>query len=287
VCSSSAANGVTGLKPTWGRVSRHGIFDLAPSLDHIGPMCRSAADAAAVLGVIAGADDNDPTAAPDPVPNYLAGLDRPIRGLRIGIDPAYNRKGVDAATRRVMAEAVAAFQRQGADIRRIAVPEVDQIMREWAPHCAIEAAAAHAKTYPAQRHRYGPVFAAFLDFGHNQSALDYQRLLLNRQRFNGGLARLFREINVLLAPVQCWAALTLDARRAMMRDPEQRQWLSRFTGPFDYSGSPALTLPAGATEEGMPVGVQLIGRHFEEDLVLRAGHAFQRETDWHRRRPSL
>src|ERR1700761_5810700 len=103
----SAANGVTGLKPTWGRVSRYGVFELAATLDHIGPMARSAVDTAAMLGAIAGSDDNDPTASPEPVPNYLAGIDRGIRGLRIGVDTTFNQRGTDARMVRAVDEAIA------------------------------------------------------------------------------------------------------------------------------------------------------------------------------------
>jgi amidase len=283
----SAANGVTGLKPTWGRVSRHGVFDLAPSLDHVGPMCRSAADCAAVLGVIAGADGEDPTAVPLPVPNYLAGLERPVRGLRIGVDPAYNSNGVDDAMRRTAKDAEAVLRELGAEIRRVRFPDPDQVTREWVSHCAVECATAHAATYPKRKDDYGPALGALIEHGRSLTAMDYQRLLQTRRAFSGRVAALFEDIDLLLIPAMWHASPSNDEIAALRRDPDGRQSLLRFSAPFDYSGSPALTLPSGFTEAGMPIAVQLVGRHFEEDVVLRAGHAFQRATDWHRRHPKL
>ena len=152
----SAANGVTGLKPTWGRVSRYGVFALAESLDHIGPMTRSAADAAAVLGVIAGADPNDPTAVQEPVPNYLAGLPRGIRGVRIGVDRAFNTTGVDKDMVKVVDDAIAVLAGLGADIREAKFPSPDQIVKDWLPLCAVETAVAHEATFPKHADQYGP-----------------------------------------------------------------------------------------------------------------------------------
>jgi amidase len=283
----SAANGLTGLKPTWGRVSRYGVFDLAPSLDHVGPMCRSAADCAAILGAIAGPDPNDPTAAPLPVPNYLAGLERPIRGLRIGIDSAYNAKGVDTEMRRTAKDAAAVFKALGADLRRVSFPDVEAVTREWMAHCGVETALAHEATYPSRKAAYGPALAGLIELGRGLSAMDYQRLRLTRQNFNGALARMFDDIDLLLIPAQWRASPTLDEIQALRRNQKGRPSLMRFSAPFDYSGSPALTLPSGFTPAGMPIAIQLVGRHFEEDVVLRAGHAFQRETDWHRTHPKI
>ncbi len=121
----SAANGNTGLKPTWGRVSRHGSFELAASLDHIGPMCRSATDAAIMLGAIAGADPNDPTARLDPVPDYLAAADGDLRGVRIGFDERYALDDVDTDTRRAVEDALATVRGLGAEIVALRFPDVE------------------------------------------------------------------------------------------------------------------------------------------------------------------
>ena len=174
----SAANGLTGLKPTWGRVSRYGIFELAASLDHIGPMCRNAADTGAVLNIIAGADKNDPTASTAPVPNYLAGLERGIRGLKFGYDPLYNRRGVDQEMRKTTEEALTVLRSMGANLRKVTFPNTDAVLDNWPAHCGIETALAHRQTYPKNKEQYGPALARLIDLGLSLSATDYQNILL-------------------------------------------------------------------------------------------------------------
>jgi amidase len=151
----AAANGVTGLKPTWGRVSRYGVFELAPSLDHVGTMARSAVDAGILLGAIAGGDPKDPTALLDPVPNYLAAIAGDLRGLRIGVDAAWNSDDVDAGTQAVLAGAIKAFSELGAEIVDIEFPDVTHAVADWVPNCAVEAAVAHKATYPGAE---GPIW---------------------------------------------------------------------------------------------------------------------------------
>jgi len=283
----SAANGVTGLKPTWGRVSRHGVFELAASLDHIGPMTRSAADAGAVLGVIAGADPDDPTARQEPVPNYTAGLDRGIRGIRVGVDRSYNSKGVDKVMAKTVGDAEAVLLSLGVDVREVSFPAPDQVVRDWVPHCAVETAVAHEATYPAKKGKYGPGLAGLIDVGIGLSGLDYQKIMLRRAEFRGRVAALFETIDLLLIPAQYVASPTVKQMATLGEDPEAINSLLRFTAPFDFTGNPTITLPSGFTAAGTPVAVQLVARHMEEDLLVRAGHAFQRETDWHRRHPEM
>jgi Asp-tRNA(Asn)/Glu-tRNA(Gln) amidotransferase A subunit family amidase len=158
----SAANAVTGLKPTWGRVSRHGAFELAASLDHIGPMCRSAADCGLMLAAIAGADSDDPTALQAPVPDFLAGDIATLSDLRIGIDEAYALDDVEPEVAAAVRAARDTFSRLGAQIVSVTMPPVDELVESWVPHCAVEAAVAHSVTFPARRAEYGPMLAALL-----------------------------------------------------------------------------------------------------------------------------
>src|SRR3984957_4802443 len=161
----SAANGVTGLKPTWGRVSRYGVFELAATLDHIGPMERSAVDCGAILGAIAGADPKDPTAVLEPVPDYLANLNGSLRGTRIGVDPRWTSEGVDAASTRVLRSALHIAADLGAKIREIAFPDPKAVIDDWFPLCGIEAAVAHEATYPSRKSEYGPGLAGLIELG--------------------------------------------------------------------------------------------------------------------------
>ena len=284
----SAANGLSGLKPTWGRVSRYGVFDLAPTLDHVGPMCRSVADSAAVLSAIAGQDSNDPTAAPVPVPNYLAGLERGIKGIRFGIDSQYNRRGVDKVTVKAVEEALSVLKKLGADIREISFPNTEEVVEEWLPHCSIETAYAHRGTYPKSKDAYGPALATLIELGFTFSAMDYQKILLHRHEFCGKVRSMFEDIDILIIPAQPNAAPTLAEMAALGdQDPGTLNSLLQFTAPSDLTGSPALTLPAGYTKAGVPVAFQFVGRHFEEDILFRAGHKFQLETDWHLKHPTI
>lgn len=283
----SAANGVTGLKPTWGRVSRHGVFDLAPTLDHIGPMCRSAADTGAVLGVIAGADPSDPTTLPDPVPDYLEGLEAGLGDLRIGVDPKFNAESVDDEMRRTVEGVLDVLRGMGADIREVTFPDPGEVVQDWLAHCGVETAVAHKETYPAQKDRYGPGLAGLIDVGRDLSGEAFHEILLRRHAFSGRLKHLFDEIDLLVIPAQYMASPTVAHMATLGEDPNGLANLLRFTCPFDMSGSPTITLPSGFTDGGMPIAFQFVAGHLQEGKLVRAGHAFQRETDWHKRHPNI
>lgn len=283
----SAANGVTGLKPTWGRVSRYGVFELAATLDHIGPMARSAVDCGAMLGVIAGADPKDPTAALEPVPDYLAGLNGSLRGTRIGVDPRWTSEGVDVATKRVFQDALRVAADLGAEITEIVFPDPAAIIDDWFPLCGVETAVAHEATYPSRKSDYGLSLAGLIELGLQQSGTDYQKIVLRREAFRGAVRALFEKVDLLAVPAQTFASPGLSKMATLGENPELITGLLRFSCPFDMTGSPSITLPGGFTETGGPVAFQFIGRHFDEARLVAAGDAFQRVTEWHSRHPSL
>lgn len=281
-----AANGLTGLKPSWGRVSRHGTFELAATLDHVGPIGRSAADAGALLGVVAGHDPSDPTSLFDPVPDYLAAAAQGVRGLRIGVDAAWNSDDVDLTTQHVLADAIEAFRALGADTVNVRFPDVRQAIDDWTPNCAVEAAVAHEATYPARRDEYGPILASVIETGRTLSARDYQKILLRRLALRGRVTALFETIDLLLTPVQPFEPLTLAMIQTLGEQPNLIAKLQRYTCPFDMTGHPTITLPGGSSEDGLPIAFQLVAAHLGEPMLVRAGAAFQRATSWHRRHPS-
>jgi amidase len=283
----SAANGCTGIKPTWGRVSRYGVFELAATLDHIGPMTRSAADAGAMLGVIAGADPNDPTASQEPVPNYLAGMTRGLRGLRIGVDTAWNTNKVEDSVKAMLAEVLKAVADLGGDIREVAFPDPEAAIADWFPLCGVETAVAHEATYPSRKSEYGPGLAGLIDLGLSQSGLDYQKITLRRHDFRGRVASLFEGIDLLLVPAMGIGSPTRAQMAGLAEDADLISGLLRYTCPFDMTGSPTITLPSGFTAQGAPMAFQFVAPHFREDLLVRAGWAYQQATDWHRRHPGL
>jgi len=280
-------NGLTGMKPTYGRVSRHGVLDNSPTMDHVGPMGRSVLDIAALLGAIAGRDESDPTTSFEPTPDYVSLLDGDLRGLRLGVDRDYNGKGVDPAVTAATEAAVETMRSLGAEIISASLPDPDQVIMDWMPHSAIEMAVAHEATYPARRAEYGPVLGAMIELGLGQSAVQYQKYILRRNNFRGQLAALFRSIDLLAIPTLAAPAPTNVQMATLGEEQDSIQRLTRFTAPFDMTGNPTIILPSGFTAAGHPMTFQLVGGHFSEDLLLRAGYAFQSATGWHKRHPAI
>ncbi len=280
-------NGVTGIKPTYGRVTRHGVFANGETLDHVGVLARSAADVAVMLAAIAGADPRDPTSALTPVPGYPAEIGRGIGGLRIGLDPGFAYGDVDEAVAEALRAALAVLRDAGAEIVEIDYPGSAALVQDWMLQSAVEMAAAHEATYPARKDEYGPALAGFIEFGRSRSGLDYAKAQHRRDVFRGRMTRLFERVDLFAVPTQTLAGPSIATFAAMAGDPGALERLARFTCPFDMSGSPVVILPMGLTTQGIPMSFQLVGRQFEEALLLRAGHAFQQRTDWHRLHPPL
>jgi amidase len=224
---------------------------------------------------------------PDPVPDYLAGSDVGASGLRIGIDVAWNEVDVDHQTRRTLGDAARIFAALGAQLVEIHFPAVEQIVADWSFNCAVEAAVAHEQTYPARADEYGPVLASVIEAGRAFSGIDYQKILLRRMAFRGQVQALFEGIDVLLTPVQPVPPLSLETIRTLGEQPDLIAKLQRYTCPFDASGHPTITLPGGFSDEGMPIGFQLVAAHLGEAVLVRAGAAYQRATEWHRQRPAV
>jgi amidase len=250
-------------------------------------MARSAIDAGILLGAIAGADPDDPTASLAPVPDYAAAAGAGLAGCRIGVDAAWNGDDVDAGTRAVLADALATFAALGAEIVDVRFPDVAQTVADWVPQCAVEAAVAHRDRYPRLKEDYGTVLASVIEAGKAITGTDYQAILLRRAAFRGRVDSVFATIDILLTPVQPFAPLTLAQIRTLGEQPALIARLQRYTCPFNMSGHPTLTLPGGFGEDGMPVGLQLVAARWREDLLVRAGAAFQARTSWHRRHPEL
>jgi amidase len=283
----SATCGLTGIKPTWGRVSRYGVFPLAESLDHVGPMARSAADAAAILGVVAGRDINDPTTYSAAVPDYLEPLGDGVRGLRIGIDRGYATDGVDPQVAAALSEAERVFVALRATIREVRFPSYQRLVSQWIATCSVETAAAHGETYPARRTEYGPDLAALIDQGLAAKGTEIATINLQRLKFARELSDLFEKVDVLLIPTMPVPIPSLELMKAYGEDPNVLLGILRFTAPFNFSGSPTITLPNGFDQASMPLSMQVVGPHLSEDVLARLGHAFQSVTDWHKRRPPV
>lgn len=282
----AAANGVVGLKPTYGRVSRAGVFPLAASLDHVGPLTRSVADAAAMLQALAGYDPQDPTSSRLPVPDYLAALSQGCTGVRIGVDERYLTVGVDPDVSAAVLAAVDVLKTRGAEIVDVTVPEPDlgELTQGWYVLTAADALVAHAGLYPQRAGEYGP-FRELLEAGSTYSARDYARAHQLREEVSGRLQGLFEQVEILLCPSMPSTAPPMDAQgNALMAAGLVRP---RYTFPFNFSRHPTLSLPCGFDREGMPVSLQLVARHFAEATLCRVGQAYEQATTWHTEQPPL
>ncbi len=274
----AAACGTVGIKPTWGRVSRYGVLALGESLDHVGPMTRSAADAGIMLQALAGHDPNDPTSLRAPVPDMLAGLGQGVAGIRIGVDENYISDTVDAEMAAAALEGARLLESMGAVLTTVQMPDTLPFSRAWAVLCSAEAAAAHRDTFPSRADDYGPWFRGWLEKGHGYSAADYAAANLVRLECNGVLAGVFEDIDVLVCPSMTTppGRVTPEELYGPMGDDEWT-W-GRFTIPYDFNGAPTISLPAGLNSEGLPLSIQFIGKHLSEPLLVQVGDAYEGAT---------
>lgn len=281
-----AATGVSGIKPTYGRVSLSGILLLAQSLDHVGPMARSLADCAAMLAVIAGPDPADPLTLPGVVPDYAVRLERGLRGCRIGLDERYVTAHTDPDVANAVFAAADTFVSRGARILPVSLPSPSGFLAHFTDLVAVEAAIAHEATFPAQAEHYGPELAGLLRRGQALLATDMARLQAPAREWTARVRALFEDVDLLICPSWPNPAPPLQRREGAAVLDDHGEML-KFTAPWNFSGHPCVCFPGGFNRQGLPLGVQIIARHGEEELAIRAGHAFQQNTDWHQRHPKL
>lgn len=272
----SACCGLVGIKPTYGRVSRHGAFPLAESLDHIGPMARTVEDAARLLQTLAGWDASDPTSLNAPVPNYAAALTERLEGVSIGVDWRYVGDGVAAATVQVVRDALAMLEARGAAIVEVQMPRCEELVAGWAITCGADCVLAHGDTWPARAEDYGPQLDGLLELGSTAKATDYARLELARSRLRDALDRALKNVTAMIAP--CMPMPPPPAHRPDRPQPDGEAPFIQFTAPFDYSGHPTITLPVGLDGDGLPRACQLIGPRLGEARLIALGSALEREA---------
>ena len=281
--------GATGLKPTFGRVSRVGMQLLSWSLDHAGPVGRSARDVALLLGAVAGHDPRDRFSSDVPVPNYANSLTEDVAGVKIGLVTNFMAGAIDAEVRSAVERAVGVLAEAGADIRELPISElerdaVEPVMQILLP----EATHLHRAWLDDRRADYSETVLERLDAGREVSAIAYFAALDAHDRLRDRLTEVHGSVDLLMLPTMPIVATPLDETTVQVKpDEEGLTALNRMVAPFNLTGQPALSLPCGFTRSGLPIGLQLVGRHFAEGLVLRTGHAFQLRTDYHRRRPPV
>jgi aspartyl-tRNA(Asn)/glutamyl-tRNA(Gln) amidotransferase subunit A len=281
--------GISGLKPTYGRVSRAGVLPLAWSLDHVGPMARTAADCALMLGAMAGYDPRDPTTSVLPVPDYVAALTGTVKGVRIGLLGPFFMESAGDEQRRAVEQAVKTLEGMGAAVREVSLDKVELAAGASTAVIAVEAYAYHEPWIKTRAAEYGPDVRERLRLGAFISGAEYVNGQRARALLRDSVDAALAGLDVLVAPTTPMAATTVGASEVLIRGERQpvRASLIRFTRPFNASGHPAASIPCGFTGDGLPIGLQIVGRPFDEATVLRVADAFQRATDWHARRPPL
>jgi amidase len=295
----ATANGLVGLKPSYGRVSRYGVLPLAESLDHVGPMTRSVRDAAIVLEAIAGHDPNDSTSLQAPVPNMLAELGRGVEGLRIGFDRAYALDGVDPGLATAIELAVAELQRLGAQIIDVQLPDVSEVHAAWFAVCSAEAAEAHRESFPSRADEYGAYFREFLEFGSSVSEADLAQARQVGKAIGDGFLAVLATVDAVLSPsggmpfkippglqygsMADWG----QAFEQILETMGIEKPLTSFTFPHSFAGAPTLTLPCGVNSDGVPYSMQLAGSPLSEAMLCRIGHAYEQATPWNQRHPDV
>jgi len=302
----AALCGVTGIKPTYGRVSRYGMIAFASSLDQAGLITRSAEDAALLLGAMAGYDERDSTSVELPVPDYAAALEQPLKGLRVGVLKEFFDKGLDAEVERLIRAALEELRSQGATIKDVSLPNLPLSVPTYYVVAPAECSSNLAR-FDGVRYGYrceqprdlldlyqrsrGEGFGAevkrrIMTGTYVLSAGYYDAFYLKAQRvrqlISQDFERAFHEVDVLIGPTTPTVAFELGAKGA---DPVTMYLNDIYTIGANLAGLPAMSVPCGLAQ-GLPVGLQIIGAHFAEERVLNVAHRYQLETDWHRRAPA-
>jgi aspartyl-tRNA(Asn)/glutamyl-tRNA(Gln) amidotransferase subunit A len=280
----AAANGHTGLKVTFGRVPKNWVVPLGYSLDSVGPMARSAYDCALLLEVIAGYDAGDPYAADVDVPTYHDELSGSVEGVRIGVPMPYffDAPQLDAETRAAVLAAVDLLRQAGAVVSETVVPFAKEAKDANTLTMTAEAFAYHRNNLINRWEDYGRFIRPVLARGALTTAGDYAQAQRFRSRFRREMAELFESFDVLITPGSLG-----PAERADRMDMDKRMMEPSFTGQWNFAGLPAVVLPCGANDGGLPLAMQIVGKPFAEGTVLRVADAYQRQTAWHLREPPI
>ena len=278
-----------GLKPTYGRVSRDGVFPLCNSLDHVGVLTKTVQDAALMLSVIAGADPRDATSACRPVPDYSQGLTAGIRGIRVGLLRGFFADDVRDDVKGCVENAAGQLRDLGAQVEELSLPLMDHVPGASLAIITGESYAVHERILRERAQDYSADVRLRLTMGAMVSAAQYLKAQRFRRMLCEQTAEAMKRLDALVAPATPVPATKIGQEAVRIGDKELAvaASLSRLTRPANMTGLPAISVPCGFSTDGLPIGLQIIGRPFEEEMVLRIAHAYQGATEWHRRRPPL
>lgn len=279
----AALCGIVGLKPTYGRVSVRGVIPLSLSLDHMGPIARTVADAAATLQAIAGYDARDGNSVDMPVPDYLASLRQPWRSPRIGVPRKLFFEDLDPAVASAVEEALGVLSALGGNLSEIEIGvPTDRTLQ------AAESYANHAEFVARSPELYQPETLRRIRTGEDISAGEVEQRRRELKQIRSEVHKVFEGVDVLVTPTTPVPAAAIDE---LKQDPDllrpHELLLLRNTRPVNVWGLPAISIPCGFTTAGLPIGLQIIGPHWKEEGVLRLAYAYERATNWHKRTPRL
>ena len=285
----ASLSGVVGLKPTYGRVSRYGVYPLCWSLDHPGPLTRSVADAALMLQAIAGHDPSDPVTSRLPVPDYVQQLEGDVRGLRVGVPRALFFDQIDPQVAAAVEAAIGELKGLGVSCVDVDLPLMRHVPAASLTLMVVEAYAVHETLLRNHSQAYGSDVRLRLALGATVSAAQYLKAQRFRSMLIQELSQALQSVDALVTPTTLMTAARVDEPvvRIGGEDLVVAANVARFTRAFNMTGSPALSLPCGFDDRGLPIGLQIVGRPFDEGTVMRLGHAYEQNTPWHQRVPAL
>ncbi|HEX3722255.1 MAG TPA: amidase, partial [Nitrolancea sp.] len=281
--------GVCGLKPSYGLISRVGVQALSWTLDHVGPFARTVRDIALLLEFVAGHDGRDRQSADRGAPVYQRRLTERLDGVRIGVITNFMDSAVNNEVRDAVSDAIELLREAGATITERAIPELEgEALAAEMGILLPEASYCHRDLFEIHQADYSETVLERLQLGRSTAAVTYMAALEARDRLREVMSDYQLDLDLLVMPTTPMVATPIESTTLQVGDGEEDLGaLIRMTAPFDVTGQPALSVPCGFSSSGLPIGLQIVGRDFDDATVLRAGHAYQLRTDWHRRRPPV
>jgi aspartyl-tRNA(Asn)/glutamyl-tRNA(Gln) amidotransferase subunit A len=278
----AACTGIVGMKPTFGRVSKFGALPLAWSQDHAGPLTRTVRDAALMLQVLAGHDPRDPTSVARPVPDFAAGLEQGVRGLRIGVARTFFFEDCDPEVASAVDAALQVFDELGAVVVEIELPDMQAVFTAGTITIAVEGAAYNAANLRERPEAFSDELRTAFKLGGFYSGVDYLQAQRLRRQLMAETNRAIAGFDAIAMPTSPVPATPIEGS-----PPHHALFRARNTMPFNVLGLPAISVPCGFTTGGLPIGLQIVGRAFDEAGILRIAHAYEQASEWHRKRPPL
>ncbi|MFK7865697.1 MAG: amidase [Pseudohongiellaceae bacterium] len=286
----SMANGIVGLKPSYGRVSRHGVLELAETLDHVGPMARTVKDVAAMFEVIAGGDAHDETCLNEEVPTIVNSLKLTLSGYKIGLDERYVTTGTNLGLMKAIEKAITVLAELGAEIVPVSMPEDGpaELRAAWVPVTAYEALQAHSETYPSRADEYGGYLGDVLKLGLKMSKSDYEKAMTLRTQIAARFEQKLAGVDAVICPS---GGSVFEVEKEIQYGdmetlkPVIKNFQGQFTIPADLAGTPAITVPCGFSETGSPYALQFLGSKLSEQTLCQIAYAYEQATEWHLKHP--